>query len=154
MGAEEMRLGELIAVARECKGMTLRDLEKVSGVSNSLISQIETHKIKNPGFTTVVQLCDALGVSLDRAASGIRARFDVLRKSESGKRKIMGAEEMITIDQLRELTALQAEDECLWAPAKYIETGYTQQALRYLTMAIEGDITFEDAKAAIQEMMP
>jgi hypothetical protein len=59
-----------------------------------------------------------------------------------------------TIEQLRELTALQAEDEALWAPAARIETAYAQQALRYLTLAIEGSLTFELAKEAIQEMMP
>ncbi len=76
-----MTLAELIAVARECKGWTLRDLEKASGVSNPLISQIETGKVRDPGFTTVVRLVDALGVSLDRAATAERARLNVLRNS-------------------------------------------------------------------------
>lgn len=64
-----MRLGELIAIARECKGWTLRDLERESGASNALISQIETGKIKDPGFSTVVRICEALGVSIERAAA-------------------------------------------------------------------------------------
>lgn len=74
-----MTLGELIAVARECKGWTLRELEKVSGVSNALISQIETGKVRDPGFTTVVRLVDALGLSLDRAATAERRKLKVLR---------------------------------------------------------------------------
>ena len=61
---------------------------------------------------------------------------------------------MSTIEQLKELTALQAQDEALWAAAGSIEAAYTQQALRYLTQAIEGEWTFEQAKAAISEMMP
>ena len=61
---------------------------------------------------------------------------------------------MVTIDQLRQLVALQAEDEVLWSPAARIDTAYAQQALRYLTRAIEGEWTFEQAKDAIQEMMP
>jgi hypothetical protein len=60
----------------------------------------------------------------------------------------------ITIDQLRELTALQAEDACLWDHAPTIGEAYTQQALRYLTRAIDGEWTFEQAKEAIREMMP
>lgn len=60
----------------------------------------------------------------------------------------------ITIDQLRELTALQAEDEGLWAPARHIETGYAQQALRYITRAIEGEWTFEEAREAIKDCLP
>lgn len=64
-----MLLGELIAVGRECKGWTLRDLERESGVSNALISQIETGKIKDPGFRTVVRIMEALGISIERAAA-------------------------------------------------------------------------------------
>lgn len=83
-----MTLGEYIATARECKGWSQRDLEKASGVSNPLISQIETGKVKDPGFATVVMLVDALGISLERAASGVRSRRDVLR--EAAKRKPFG----------------------------------------------------------------
>ncbi len=61
---------------------------------------------------------------------------------------------MITVYQLRELTALQAEDDCLWAPAARIETGYAQQALRYLTRAIEGEWSFEEAREAIRDCLP
>lgn len=60
----------------------------------------------------------------------------------------------MTIEDLRALTALQAEDDALWAPATRIETAYTQQALRHLTDAIEGKVTFEQARNAIKEMMP
>ena len=60
---------------------------------------------------------------------------------------------MITIEQLRELVALQAEDEALWAPAARIETAYVQQCLRYLTHAIEGDWAFEKARDAIKDCL-
>lgn len=60
---------------------------------------------------------------------------------------------MITLEQLRELVALQAEDEGLWAPARYIETGYAQQCLRYLTRAIEGEWTFDQAREAIKDCL-
>lgn len=59
-----------------------------------------------------------------------------------------------TLKQLRELVALQAEDAALWAAAEYIETAYVQQALRYLTRAIEGDLTYEQTRVAIRGMMP
>lgn len=59
-----------------------------------------------------------------------------------------------SLEQIRELVALQAEDDGLWAPAASIEAAYTQQALRYLTSAIEGEWTFEQAREAIKEMMP
>jgi len=80
-----MRIGELIAIARECKGWTLRNLERASGVSNALISQIELGRVKDPSFSKVVQILDALGVPLDRAATDIRARLDVLRQATDRK---------------------------------------------------------------------
>ena len=61
-----MKLGELISLSRELKKMTLRELEKKSGVSNALISQIESGKIKDPGFRTVCKLAAALGITLQR----------------------------------------------------------------------------------------
>lgn len=76
-------LGDLIGLARELKGWTLRELEEKSGVSNPLICQIETGKIKDPGFSTVIRLADALGFSLDRAAAFERAKLHVLRKSRT-----------------------------------------------------------------------
>ena len=60
----------------------------------------------------------------------------------------------ITIEQLRELVALQAEDDALWAAGVHIETAYVQQGLRWLTHAIEGTWTFEQASDAIKEMQP
>jgi transcriptional regulator with XRE-family HTH domain len=63
-----MRLGELIAIARECKRLTLRDLEKRCGVSNALLSQIETGKVKDPGFRNVVKIAKALNLKLNRLA--------------------------------------------------------------------------------------
>lgn len=84
-----MTLAGLIALARELKGWSLRDLERESGVSNALISQIEHRKVKDPGFSTVVALCDALGFSLDRAAEPIRSHRKVLR--EANERQQLGA---------------------------------------------------------------
>lgn len=71
-----MNLGELIGIARECKGWTLRQLEQRSGVSNPLISQIETGKVQDPGFETVVRIIDALGIPMDRAADVIRRKVN------------------------------------------------------------------------------
>ena len=65
-------LGQLIAIARECKGWSLRDLEKRTDVSHALISQIEHGHVKDPGFRTIVKLADALGLKLDRVAEPIR----------------------------------------------------------------------------------
>lgn len=83
-----MKIGELVAIARECKGWTLRDLERETGVSNALISQIEHGHVKDPGFSTVVKLCRALGLSVDRAAStvvSLKEILGVMRAPVAGK---------------------------------------------------------------------
>ena len=74
-----MKLGELISVARELKGWTLRELEAKTGVSNPLLSQIETGKVKDPGFSTVVRIADALGISVERLAKTARPPLGILR---------------------------------------------------------------------------
>jgi transcriptional regulator with XRE-family HTH domain len=85
-------LAELIGVARECKGWTLRELELASGVSNALISQIENGRVRDPGFSTVVRLVDALGISLDRAATAERSKLKILRQTGVWKPEQPGAQ--------------------------------------------------------------
>lgn len=65
-------LGKFLRAAREKKGWTLRELAAKSGVSNPLISQIETGHTKDPGFRTIIKLVDALGVTIDSAAVAAR----------------------------------------------------------------------------------
>lgn len=74
-----MRIGELIAIARECKGWTLRDLERETGVSNAYLSQIESGKVKEPSFAKVIRISDALGLSLERVAETARPPISALR---------------------------------------------------------------------------
>jgi hypothetical protein len=38
---------------RKDKGLTLSEVEKITGISTSYLSQIETGKIKSPGYNTV-----------------------------------------------------------------------------------------------------
>lgn len=43
---------------RKAKGLTLREVEKTTGISNAYLSQLETGKIKSPGYETVKLLYD------------------------------------------------------------------------------------------------
>jgi transcriptional regulator with XRE-family HTH domain len=61
-----MTLSQTIAFARECSGHSLRALEKETGISNALLSQIERGDVKNPSFKTVIKISQALGISLKR----------------------------------------------------------------------------------------
>ena len=63
-----MSVGELVALARELNGWSLRQLEKKTGISNALLSQIETGRIKNPSWWNVVKIAGALNLKLERLA--------------------------------------------------------------------------------------
>jgi DNA-binding Xre family transcriptional regulator len=43
---------------RKRKGLTLRNVQELTGISNAYLSQLETGKIKSPGYNVVKQLCD------------------------------------------------------------------------------------------------
>jgi len=67
IGAEALPttvLGKRLREAREDMGLSLRDVEKVTGLSNAAISQIETGKIKSPSFHSLVSICNAYGVKI------------------------------------------------------------------------------------------
>lgn len=78
-----MKIGEFIALARSIKGVTIRDLERETGISNALISQIETGHVKDPSFTKVVRICEALNAPITLAADcvSLRQLKAVLRKN-------------------------------------------------------------------------
>lgn len=58
----------MLSLAREVKGITLRELETRTGISNALLSQIETGKVREPSWRNVVKIAKALGLKLDRLA--------------------------------------------------------------------------------------
>ena len=64
-----MKLYEALAKARKSKGFSLRALEAKTGISNGLLSQIETGHIEEPSFRKVVKIGKALDVSLKRLAA-------------------------------------------------------------------------------------
>lgn len=66
-----MKLEKKIAIARRVSGKSLRALSDDTGLSNPLISQIETGLIKNPSFSSVVKIARALGLSLDDLATSV-----------------------------------------------------------------------------------
>ena len=66
-----MKTGELLALCREMKGLSLRDAEAKSGISNARISQIE-NGAHGFSFHTAIKLCDLYGISLDRLAATVK----------------------------------------------------------------------------------
>lgn len=58
-------IGERFKVIREAKGLTLRDVEKATTISNSYLSQLENGKILKPSYKVVKQLSDYYGIKTD-----------------------------------------------------------------------------------------
>lgn len=54
--------------ARARAGLSLREVEKMTGISNSLISQIETGYVVEPSFRNIVKLSVILDINLDYLA--------------------------------------------------------------------------------------
>lgn len=55
---QNQTLGQFLKDAREKQGLSLRAVEKVTGISNSYLSQLEGDKIKQPSPTLLHKLCE------------------------------------------------------------------------------------------------
>ena len=61
---EPPQLGPRLRDQRQARGLTLEGLAQASGVSRSMLSQVERGEA-NPTFATLWSLTQALGLSLD-----------------------------------------------------------------------------------------
>lgn len=67
MVATERSLGEFLRAARQAKGLTLRAVESLTGVSNAYLSQLEGDKIQRPSPLKLYKLCEQYGISYPTA---------------------------------------------------------------------------------------
>ena len=57
--------GDYIKALRESKGLTLREVEKKTEISNAYLSQLESSKIKQPSPTTLYKIAELYGVQYE-----------------------------------------------------------------------------------------
>jgi len=55
--AKDSQIPQDLKEWRLLRGLTLRDVEKKTGISNCYLSQLETGKTKKPSFEVVSKLC-------------------------------------------------------------------------------------------------
>lgn len=69
-------LGGTLKVFRELQGLTLRQVEEATGISNAYLSQLENDKIGKPSANTLWKLANIYNVELNAllAAAGIIER--------------------------------------------------------------------------------
>lgn len=58
-------IGDKFKIIREAKGLTLREVEKETTISNSYMSQLENGKIKSPSYKVIKQLSEYYGIKTD-----------------------------------------------------------------------------------------
>ncbi len=54
-------LGTYLRSLREAKGLSLRDVEELSGISNAFVSQLESGKVKHPSPIKLFKLAEIYG---------------------------------------------------------------------------------------------
>jgi transcriptional regulator with XRE-family HTH domain len=59
-------LGTYLRRVRKEKGVTLRDVENTTGISNPYLSQLENDRISSPSPTILHKLAECYGISYER----------------------------------------------------------------------------------------
>jgi DNA-binding Xre family transcriptional regulator len=59
--AELLKVAHLLAAAREQRGISLSELARLTGMTRQALSRIERGENKNPTFSTLQRIADALG---------------------------------------------------------------------------------------------
>lgn len=65
MSEDKWTLGKALSQARELCGLTLRQIEDATGISNAYLSQLENDKIKKPSANVLYKLAQIYGVKLE-----------------------------------------------------------------------------------------
>lgn len=63
--AAQKSLGEKLKDARETQGLTLRQVEEVTGISNAYLSQLENNKIKKPSANILYKLAEQYRIAFE-----------------------------------------------------------------------------------------
>ena len=81
---EESSLGEELRRIRDLLGLSLRQVEKITGISNAYLSQLETGKIEKPAPSYLYKLSEAYNVPYELLME--KAGY-IVRKGETEKKE-------------------------------------------------------------------
>lgn len=109
-------VGQVLREARERAGLSLRDLERLCGMTTSQLSQVETGRRADPAFGTVMRMADGIGVSLSEISEAMRGAGKPEIRIDPGTR--VAVETAARIEEAkrnleRSLVALQAALETI-----------------------------------------
>lgn len=86
---DELNIGKKLQMYRAARGLSIRELSDVTGITSSMLSQIE-HDQVNPSINSLKTIAAALGVPLYRFFQDDIVTEPIVRK---GKRKTIGRAE-------------------------------------------------------------
>lgn len=86
MSEKQYRFGEKLRAVREKKGLTLKAVADIAGVSESLVSQIERNRI-SPAIDTLLAILEALQLDIEYVFSDLKREREVLitRRSQRAR---------------------------------------------------------------------
>ncbi len=59
-----LELGQRIRTIRHNKGLSQAEVEKKSGIKREYLSKIENSELKNPTYSTILKICEAIDISI------------------------------------------------------------------------------------------
>lgn len=105
MNSDKRSLGQELRFARESLNLSLREIERTTGVSNAYLSQLENDKIQKPSPHFLNKLANVYGISFELIME--KAGY-IQKKERSGAPKTLAgaalfAQENLTPDEEEEL---------------------------------------------------
>lgn len=89
--AKGMTLGAVLREARHGAGLSTRDLERATGISNAQISKVEGGARSDPSFRTVARLARGIGISLDEVLARTEGRSSTPGPTLPGRARALAA---------------------------------------------------------------
>lgn len=90
-------LGQQLRALREAKGMSLRTVEKLTGISNPYLSQLETGKIEKPSPHILHKIASTYGVTYE---SLMEAAGYLVAQTEGNSGRSLSGKALRTIGDL------------------------------------------------------
>lgn len=106
-------LGGLLKELREANKLTLREMEKHTGISNAYLSQVENGQIKKPSTNYLFKISEVLNYPyealMERAGHIVPKKEGTISKSESEKQSNEQSKAFAIFSSIRDLTEEEAE---------------------------------------------
>jgi transcriptional regulator with XRE-family HTH domain len=111
--AKTKRIGEILREARLEKGLSARDLERLTGMGTGEISQIESGRRADPAFSVILRIARGIGISMEDLSLRFEGRPSGGRASTVSPAKAASALAKARSQHAKLGEALQAASDAL-----------------------------------------